>query len=581
MLLIDYSGSMYPGYGSDRPQGACPACPAALKDGRPARNDAPYYVATPAFRDLLSGWLSAAPEGRGATAVLLFNAELYALTPTGPALLPPPRPRVPEPGLAYAPADQLPGLLRALPDSPYRTDPRSPDRTETAAALSRALDLLTGGPEGGKDGILWLITDNIVDAATATVSTDDAARNLAFYQLLRDDPRIQWAYAWPLHQPEGCGWMCDTSLILYGLYVSPFERADQATLARLAGIGPGGDPAPDGILWNPAIRDIAATFGPDPARVQAAAGLGGVPLRLKPTDANVLSVRFDPLRCDQSAEYGQPVRCAATATVTNTLRHQSVDGARLSLSNSTITARTGDQPGATHAPWASPICPATATILQWKIRDPAAPAAASAPATPAEGSGSDPIPLGSLPPLGSRTVDVLPIALQPSLPLSGEMIATVTDVTTRLSIPPSAMEAVYGLDSLPAIFQGVQGASLRSATPVQTTLRNNGQLLALVLLGGGLTALSAISLVAARFQRAQYTVLIDGVVVERLNLMRLDSRRIEPNGVHRLTVRRAWSEATLLPADGMRLRTTALGTVLVDRGGEERKVELRRGWNRA
>ncbi len=611
LLLIDYSGSMYAGYGESPPDG-CPSCVATVKDGRPARNDAPYYSARPEFRALLSGWLQAADPGTVQTGTaqsgpvqtgaLLFNADLYELTPSGPAPFPPGA------ALSLAPAADLARRLDALPDSPYRTDPHTPDRTETAAALRRAIDAITapaGAPAGEpagetsapQEGILWLVTDNIVDTAGAdlAVSADDAARNRAFYQLLQDDPRVQWVYAWPLHQPDTCGWMCGTSLLVYGIYVSPFERTPQSALARIGGVGPDGEPAPGGLLWNPSIRDLAATFGPDPARVQAAAGLAGVPLRLKPTDTNVLSVRFQPrsaandaLLCDQSAEYGQPVRCTATAVITNTLRHQSVDGASLSLQNGLITPLTGDRP----APWASAVCPGTASLLKWQIQGDTGTGAAS-------GEGDAPIPLGSLPPLSSRTVELLlqlppvqvapvtawdvpAIAFQSRLPLAGEMIATVSDITTRLSIPESAMSEVYGLESLPSVFQGVQGASLVTATPVQTSIRNDGQLFGLLLAGAAMGFVSAFSIIVARFQKIQYTVLVDGVVIERISMERISSRKIEINKVHRFTVRRGWNEeARIEAAEGMRVRTGVGGVTLVGKGGEERRVEVRRGWNRA
>lgn len=49
ILLLDYSGSMYGGYGKPQVAG-CARCAAGLVDGRPSRSTQPYYVATPSSR---------------------------------------------------------------------------------------------------------------------------------------------------------------------------------------------------------------------------------------------------------------------------------------------------------------------------------------------------------------------------------------------------------------------------------------------------------------------------------------------------------------------------------------------------
>jgi hypothetical protein len=75
ILLLDYSGSMFGGYGKPQVTG-CPACAAGLDQaGRPVRHGQPYYVGSPDFRQFLAAWLDAATPVQSdmGLEVLLFN----------------------------------------------------------------------------------------------------------------------------------------------------------------------------------------------------------------------------------------------------------------------------------------------------------------------------------------------------------------------------------------------------------------------------------------------------------------------------------------------------------------------------
>ena len=105
--------------------------------------------------------------------------------------------------------------------------------------------------------------------------------------------------------------MCGTSLFAYGLYASSFERPDSAEFSRLGGTTPsGGGPTPDGLLWNAALQKLAAQYSGRAAEIRR--DLAGVPVRLKPIDAEALAIGFahPALRCAR-AEFGQELRCQA------------------------------------------------------------------------------------------------------------------------------------------------------------------------------------------------------------------------------------------------------------------------------
>ncbi len=592
ILLLDYSGSMFGGYGEARVAG-CRLCSAGLAaNGQPTRRAGgglqPYYFEVPEFIDLLARWLDAAtPAGsRTGLEVLLFNAGVWRLGEagvepfTGRTQLDFNRP------VSTASSDQIAAWLRRIPTNPYTVDSQAPNTTESSRALLAAIAAVDD------EAIVWLVTDNIVDVGGGVVSAEDARRNLEFYATLKSEPRIQMISAFPLSQGEDCGWMCGTSLLAYGMYIARFERPDSAEFHRLGGTEPGGaGPRADGWLWNVALRDLAAEYSGRAATV-AQVDVAGVPLRLKPIDTEVLTLDFNlhvgqALKCHASTEYGEELLCLASVRVRNALRHQVVESATLVFSNEVLLPRKPDE--RRRLPWASAVCGGQMETLLWRIRD------------GRTGEGTEPIEIGPLPPLAETEVEVLfmlppihvdtakrthlaDVAFTNRILLDGRLQAEIRDIRTSLFIDTDGLEEVYGAPELPAIFRGREQGRIRAEYPAGAVILNNGQLFGLLVLLGAGSVIALVTLVALRFQRRQYTVLVDGAEIARLSMPRLSRRALEIGGRVRASLRRGWGPAyRLVPRSGHRLRKDGTGWILAAGGeaGEEYRVEVRRGWSAA
>lgn len=594
VLLIDYSGSMYPGYGKVR-QSSCRACAADMSGFHTLRNGQSYYVATPDFQELLAGWLDAAlPAAQPASIeVLLFNRRLRRLGNDGleevvagnGASLPF------DHTFTKGSKDQIETLLRRIPPSPYYSgrDPKqrddAPDVTDTPAALRTTVAM------AHEEEIVWLITDNIVDTGHTPIDVQDASLTRAFYRQLVDEPRVQMVAAYPLFLSDPCKWMCGTSLFLYGLYVSPFERPSGAELRRIGGTTPeGSGPAADGWLWDPALRDLAAGFGT--AAERGRRDMAGVPLRLKPIDTDVLAITMEgpsgepAVACDPNAKIGQPVRCAARLRIRNTLRHQRVAAAALTLDNDTLVPRR--ESGGPPLPWAAPVCPGSLTVLAW-----------AAPGGPVHRDGS-PIRIGPLAPLQQADLEVefelpptavdtasrstlLQVAFTNRILLEGTIHAAIRNVSTDLVVDPTGFENVYGARDLPEIFRHREESSAAASFELTAAVANNGQLLALlaILFGGSLAGL--VALVGLRFQRRQFTVAVDGVDTARVSLPRWSGEDLQVAGAVRARLWRGWGAGyRVIARGGARLRRDGAVWVVTPRDeGDEHRLQIRRGWGSA
>lgn len=583
VLLLDYSGSMFGGYGKASTAG-CSLCAAGLDSaGRPTRGGQPYYFGVPDFENLIARWLDAAtpPGSRQGLEVLLFNKRLWRLGPEGV------KPFTDASQLDFArsvgtaSADQIAAWLREIPPSPYELDAQAANTTETESALRTVLDAIKD------EGVIWLITDNIVDQGGGIVSEEDARRNLEFYDLLQKDPRIQMIDAYPLHKTAPCSWMCGTSLFVYGLYVSRFERPESTEFHRLGGTTPaGGGPTDDGLLWNKALSAIATEHSGRAA--STGLDIAGVPLRLKPVDTEVLSFDFalyrgQALRCDTRAQFGDSLRCVVRATVRNTLRHQTVESAKLSFHNQTLLPRKPNE--RSRLPWVSGVCDGQMRLVAWRVNG------------GASRGGEEPIELGPLPPLASAVVDVIfetpavhvdthhwrhlpDIALTERILLDGRITAELRDIRTSLSINTKGLEEVYGAPELPRIFRGQESSHIEAVYPAGAVVSNDGQILGLLVLlgGGGLALLLVLGIM--RFQRLHLLVLVDGLEHAKLSLPRLSYAAITIGGVARATLVRGWSSAyKMRPRRGYKLRKDGTSWLLVDPGGgQEIRIDVRRGW---
>lgn len=587
ILLLDYSGSMFPGYGRAAIPG-CHSCSAGLdKAGKSTRGQQPFYFDQPAFLSLLGRWLDAATPrdiGQGLE-IVLFNAQLWRLGQSGVEPFRGGEQLTFERPLGTARSDQIIAWLGEIPGSPYEVNPAAANSTESEGAL---LSMLEAIPD---EAVIWMVTDNIVDRGNAGTSTEDARRNLAFYNLILRDPRIQMVAAYPLHEAEACSWMCGTSLFVYGFHVSRFERPGSAETHRLAGTTPAGGPTAEGLLWNTALKTIAAESSGRAANAQM--DLGGVPLRLKPVDAEVLSFEFklhagkQAFVCNKRTEIGEILRCGIEATISNTLRHQKVDSAKLTFRNQTLLPRKPNQQE--RLPWASAVCAGEMQSVGWKVNGQLV-----------AQDGKNQIEIGPMAPLEKKVVQavfdipavavdttqwshVFDIALTEEILLDGRVVAELRGIRTSLAVDTQGLEQVYGAPELPRIFHGQEQSYIEAVYPAGAVVANNGQILGLLVLLGGGGLMLLLALVLMRFQRIHLLVLLDGMEHSKVSLPRLSYQWVSLSGAARIMVIRGWGrEIRLRAGAGYRVRKDGSTWLLVDPGGgPDLRVELRRGWGGA
>ena len=574
VLLLDYSGSMYAGY--DKP--ATTSCPSLCKAEGTRRNGQPYYYSDLSFQRFMAGLVDAAtPTGASIELrALLFNKGLWTFddgkTAAAPSSITFPW------SMSSMSSSELSRAFAAIPADPFKATGKNADETHIQPAVERAVNAVLAGAD---EGLIWLVTDNIADQSGGGVSADDARRNLAFYEYLKREPRLQLVYAYPVHDTQQCTWLCGSSLFVYALQVSSRARADFVEVDRLSGghLGAGAATA-DGLLWNSALKGLTAGHaGAAPEH------LAGVPLRLKPMDLNAVSVSFQktaegktqPLRCKRSAEFGDTVPCVATLVVKNNLRHERIDSARLVLEGGTLLPHTRESPR--RLPWAGAVCaggikatastagvddtgqfmlgpilPGAEQILQVRLL---VPAVAVAPTSPGE---------------------IVDVATTDALLIEGPMTARIRDVRASLVVPKAERQRVYGADALPQIFTDRSEAEVVARFPVVAVINNDGKLQALLLVAGLVLALLLVGLLLFMLQPAYCTVIVDGVEAERFRMTRLASRDVDIRGQRYGRVKRGLGVPQFVPAKGSQARRTGSAWLVAPSGGSEARIELRQGW---
>ena len=514
VIGLDYSGSMFGGYDDAEPRagGSC-----GWNDARGGRSpNGPFYWELPGFADLLRDGPAAAIGPAEPVHALVFNRDAVLLGPDGPTVLM--NSGAPVADLAASPAafegpDEALRALRSTGDGTLAAHPRDAgfgsarmwDESRLSTALDAAALLFESTPE--RDGILWVATDNIVEEADTAggVGTRDLANNQAFYRNLKDDPRWQVAYAWPIHRAE---WLCGSTLMVYGLYYSSRERIDAPAYTELCGGEPARLDRPD---QREAFARVASSDSPSPGR----------PFKLKPDDLEVVRLAFaGRVECPEAGP-GEARTCSARLVIENLLNHRAIDTARLSLSSGRLDALGKGGEGLADVRTAAPICAGAVRALV-VIDEP-------------------------IPPRGTRT---LPIVLQvPAVETATETLADhwesasferfvmvgsmgvdIEELQTSIVIPPSDLRDVYGVASLPTIFKNPTTDDLHTAICLAMAVNNPGHMASVVVVS--VAGLFALLLVLGSFllRPAWRTVVADGTVRGRIRMTRLGWSAIAVEG---------------------------------------------------
>ena len=582
VFLLDYSGSMFGGYDNGRAN--CWMKPVKGKIPT-AKELVQHYYGISQFKDFLGQLMDAATPVGGPTQadIVLFNAKVWRATLQGPKEFAASEALAGDVATGEGPEPFKAGI-DAIVSNPYKVDMVAPNSTESSAALLRVID---GLPD---EGVVWLLTDNYADQGV----TDDVAGNRAFYDLLAHDPRIQVVAFYPLHLHGPTTWMCGSSLVAYGLYVSKHERAPSEEVARVWGTDSAGQgPLEAGLLWNPKLKALYESYGGSSPQFP---DLSGTPMRLKPVDQNVLTVAFVPftekdgqdrvLHCGR-ASFDEPMKCEAQIVLRNVLRHQRVDHARLDVSNLTLAPSRADK-SQNAIPWASSVCAGEMKVSKWVI-----------PETSQDGT-SSPIDLGAIGPLQSRTVqiafDVPPVtvgydgisqlkdvALTDAFELRGVLQANIGDVVTALHLDISTFKDVYGIENIPASFRGSKTDRLRIEGPARARFTNDGQRLAIMMLAGLIALVAVVLFFGVLMQRVYYTIRVDGAEHARIKLRRFGRFAIAVRGrTVALAVRGFGGDARLTGGPGWRLKQDGPNGFIAaqadGRDPDDHRVELVRGW---
>lgn len=498
VIALDFSGSMHGKYVEGGGAAADAACP--------------YVWASPDFGRLLAaGPLATLEEGDDAW-VALFNRDV-ALQGAGGAhtwyrgdgqfegAFPPPA----------RGAREVERLTRAaalggvLPPSPYKlawpdaaAHAGSPNDTDISQALDAAAAVFDG--TAGQDGVLWLVTDNIVSTGTGP----EPAKNAAFYRKIQQDPRWQVMLAWPVVRGAG---LCGRAMMMYGMYYSRHELIGPAEYAALTR-GPTAELSADGVVSG--LAAFAAEGVKD----------GGHPLKLKPDYLDTLQVQFtEQLRCPHATP-GAPRQCTGELQLTNLLKHRAVEGATVQLSGGRLEAWERGRAGAQRVPGVAPICAgqvgAEAVVGHIGPGETVkVPVSLAVPGVEVQSGG-----------LALAWHN----AQHEQFSMLGAVRATIRGLRTELALPHEQLRAVYGVGDLPEIFRNPRTDDLRADVCLRADVENPSYLASLLLLGG-LGAAAALALGVGWLVRPAFrTVRLGGRVLGRVRLSRLGRSDVVADG---------------------------------------------------
>ncbi|MEC7985275.1 MAG: hypothetical protein VX278_08930, partial [Myxococcota bacterium] len=506
VLLLDYSGSMCPGWRADakkvKPIEGCAMCDE--KKGKRCLND--FYYGSSQFSEHVAQWIKAAsPNSEMQLEILLFNGKVWCFEPgkaltefTSRSTL-----RFPY-AVGTHTADEIQDWIDAIPDNPCRAT-----RTCGTTLMQEALEKVQSNID--EDTMVWLMTDNIIDYSASELETEEAQRNKRFYDYINDQKDIAAIVTYPLNYGAGCSWMCGTSMFTYGMYFS--KKEESLSIARYidGAVAEQDTPLSDGLLWNPVLQRLAKKT----ACKDSPAKLHGVPIRLKPIDDDVLSLRIGEPSCQDDVQFNDTeVYCLVEINVKNNLHHQVVEKANLYLNNQELTPSLNvDGQWQSGIPWAASVCADDMQIVAWEE----------------EGQikeGSDVIALRAFAPREERKVyikfslpnhtpqhqefsQLVEIATTNSFYLRGKLQAKVSDIETSLAVKGNRLQCVYGASTMPQIFQ--KRTQLKPSYALHNLpirIQNNGKIIALAILGVIALASGFVVLGLMRFQSIPYELKI-------------------------------------------------------------------------
>ena len=503
IVALDYSGSMFGGYeASESGRGSC-GWTRSARGGKAPNGE--FYWSKKGFQDLLEQGVLAGVGDRDPTWAMVFNSTPMLLEGSGARVWDQGYNKIPEPSLgAKGVLQQLSGqaLGGSLADQPWKADfgpKRMWDSSEMAKVLLAAEDVFESQEQ--QDGVLWILTDNIIDTGDGAQASE-AQHNRAFYEALAADPRWQVVYAWPVSEGD---WLCESTLLVYGLYYSPYERIDRLAYERLT-------QGPYGRLGKVSqIQGFAAVASPSsPAP--------GQPFKLKPDDLDLVEPEFvGTVDCGSAKATGLARTCTAALSLENQLQHRRVEAATLSLSGQRLDA------------WDRSTRPPTAVLTAIPLASTTLSASTSLQAPiPAHEAVQLELVL-KVPPIETELHtlrDRWESSQHPRFGMVGLVDMELSGLKTAMAIDPAQLGDVYGVESLPQVFENPNTEHLSRTVCVMMTVDNPSYFSSLLLVSLlGLAGLSAV-LGTWLLKPTWRHVVVDGIAGERVRLSRLLAREI-------------------------------------------------------
>lgn len=534
-VALDYSGSMYGGYDDEEP-GKAPCGWHIGADGHHVRNG-PYYWETAEFAQFLGDGPLGALTGAELVYPVAFNRFVTVLGADGSystfdgatRSFPVPLPSPVRGRDAVLAALTATGTGR-LPANPAKAPFGDPRQTHLNEVLEAASALFESFDE--RDGILWVVTDNIIEQAPADAGevVRDLRYNQQFYETLKNDPRWQVIHAWPIHRAS---WMCGSTLMVYGLYYSSRQRIGEGEYGELCH---GAEAQLAHELQIEAFRHYAHAASPSPGR----------PFKLKPHDIEVVKLSFvGQVQCDP-VKVGMRGECRAQIEVVNLLDHRQIEEAEIVLVNGRCD------------PWG------LRAGRLWPVRIAA------------------PFCAGTI----TRTLK-LPHAIQPGRPeklairfesppvetvrttfadhwessnfgrflMFGRMDVGIRDLKTSLVIEKEALQNVYGVKDLPSLFSNPSTDNLQTSICLPLSVHNPSFFASFLLVALIAAAVLLVVIVLWLLKSSFRNILIDGVDQGRFRLRRIGSRDLKLQGKTIGRVKLSWSGSPALRGvAGFRIR---------------------------
>lgn len=498
VVALDYSGSMYGGYQDETP-GSPPCGWRRRPDGGKTPNG-PYLWEAPELVELLADGPLGALDDRTEVFPMVFNEAAVLLGVDGSAH---PFDAVAShfsdrPAPHFGRDDVLQRLTSGptgeLPASPWGAVFGNPAATRLAQVLDAASALFESFEE--RDGILYILTDNIIEQTAKENLISDASYNREFYVALKSNPRWQVVHAWPIHRGT---WLCGSTLMVYGLYYSSRERLDAKAYDQLSR---GSSAQLDHPRQQQAFARYADSRSPKP----------GSPFKLKPVDLDIVRISFEGSVECREVSIGEVGECKAKLRIQNLLNHRQVESAQIELFSGRCDPKGVGDGQLVDVQTARPFC--EGEIVAAKT--------ISTPIPPDQERTFE-ITLHTPPVVTERHTlgDVWENAGFANFLMIGGMRVKIRELETTLVIGAESLGDVYGVEALPELFRNPIVDNLRTSICVVLPVRNPTQLASVLLLVLVLV-LAGVVTAGSWLARPLYRSLeVDGILgEERIRLVR-------------------------------------------------------------